>query len=93
MRKMLRIDQIFLDFQPAENLIERDVRDYVARMTRGEKIEPITVRYDGQRYLLENGFHRVEAARRLKASSNSCRSDQRSPRFMVRSPRASIHST
>jgi hypothetical protein len=63
---MLRIDQICLDFQRSENLIEEDVQGYVDRMTRGEKIEPISVRYDGKRYLLENGFHRLEAARRLK---------------------------
>ena len=35
-------------------------------MTRGEKIEPISVCYDGERYLLKDGFHRLEAARRLK---------------------------
>jgi hypothetical protein len=66
MRRMLQIDQICLVFQPPENLFETDVQKYVKRMTRREKIEPISVRYDGERYLLKDGFHRLEAARRLK---------------------------
>lgn len=69
MRKMLRLDRICLVFQPPQNLIEPVVRDCVERMTRGEKLDPISVYYDGHRYLLKDGFHRVEAARRLKRRS------------------------
>jgi ParB-like chromosome segregation protein Spo0J len=66
MRKTLQIDQICLDFQPPENLIEPIVQEFVDRMIRGRKIKPILVCYDGKRYLLKDGFHRLEAARRLK---------------------------
>jgi hypothetical protein len=66
MRRTLQIDQICLDFQRPENLIEPTVQEYVDRMTRGRKIKPILVCYDGKRYLLKNGFHRLEAARRLE---------------------------
>jgi hypothetical protein len=58
--------QICLDFQRPENLIEDVVQEYVDRMTWGEKIDPISVCYDGKRYLLKGGFHRLEAAQRLK---------------------------
>jgi hypothetical protein len=63
MRTMLRLDQICLVFQPPEKLVEPVVRDYVERMTRGEKLDPISVCYDGERYLLKDGFHRVDASR------------------------------
>src|SRR5690242_17643047 len=66
MQKMLRIDQICLDFQRPENLIEDVVQEYVDRMIRGERIDPISVCYDGKRYLLKDGFHRLEAAQRLR---------------------------
>jgi hypothetical protein len=64
--KLLNLDQICLIFQPPENLIEPVVLEYVERMKRHEKLEPILVCFDGERYFLKDGFHRVEAARRLK---------------------------
>jgi ParB-like chromosome segregation protein Spo0J len=66
MRKTLQIDQICLDFQGPDNLMEPTIQEYVDRMIRGRKIKPILVCYDGKRYLLKDGFHRLEAARRLK---------------------------
>jgi ParB-like chromosome segregation protein Spo0J len=66
MRKMLAIDQLCLVFQPPENLSEERIEEYVELMSRGERIEPVTVCFDGTRYLLKDGFHRVEAARLLK---------------------------
>ena len=60
----LRLSTIRLDFQPAENLIEETVQMYVGRLERGETLPPIRVRFDGSSYFLEDGFHRVEAARR-----------------------------
>jgi hypothetical protein len=70
-RKTLALNQICLDFQPPENLIEPVVQVYMARIRRGEKIAPIVVCFDGKRYLLKNGYHRVEAARRLARRSIS----------------------
>jgi hypothetical protein len=63
-RKRLRIESIRLDFQPAENLIEETVQKYIASLKRGEQLSPLRVRFDGHNYFLEDGFHRVEAAKR-----------------------------
>jgi ParB-like chromosome segregation protein Spo0J len=64
-RKMkLPFEIIRLDFQPKENLIEETVESYVSAIRNGEKLEPITVRFDGSNYFLQDGFHRLEAARR-----------------------------
>jgi hypothetical protein len=62
---MLAINQLCLVFQPPQNLIEPQVEEYIKQMTGGEKIDPVIVCFDGTRYLLKDGFHRVEAARRL----------------------------
>ena len=61
----LAIDRIRLDFQPEVNLIDDTVADYVEKMHRAVPIEPVTVRYDGRQYWLQDGFHRVAAARQL----------------------------
>ena len=63
-RTGLRISVIRLDFQPKENLIEERVQVYVDRLKRGETLPMLRVRFDGRNYFLEDGFHRVEAARR-----------------------------
>jgi ParB-like chromosome segregation protein Spo0J len=63
--KTVTINRLCLDFQPPENLIEPKVEEYVEQMRAGETIEPVVVCFDGARYLLKDGFHRVEAARRL----------------------------
>ena len=60
----LLIDDIQLDFQPAANLIEETVLTYFNCLRKRKKLSPIRVRFDGHNYLLEDGFHRVEAARR-----------------------------
>jgi len=67
--KTLPIANIHLDFQPEENLIEETVVEYVCRLLSGEVIEPVVVRYDGTRYLLFDGFHRLEAAKRVGAQT------------------------
>ena len=59
------IESICLAFQSAEHLIEDWVIEYVERMLSGEAIEPVTIYSDGRQYRLSDGFHRVEAARRL----------------------------
>ncbi len=60
----LSLDQIRFDFQPSENLTEETVADYLSRIQAGETLEPVRVRFDGESYFLEDGFHRVEAMRR-----------------------------
>jgi hypothetical protein len=62
---MPRIDLgiLRLDFQSPECLIEEVVWKYAERITVGETLEPITVRFDGESYFVQDGFHRVEAAR------------------------------
>ena len=62
--RSLHISAIRLDFQPAENLIEETVQMYVEQLKRGEILPLLRVRFDGRNYFLEDGFHRVEAAKR-----------------------------
>lgn len=47
-----------------ENLIEETVQMYVSKFQHREPAPAIRVRFDGSSYFLEDGFHRVEAARR-----------------------------
>ena len=61
----ISISAIRLDFQPRGNLLEDKVAEYVGRLRRGEVPPPVRVRFDGSQYFLEDGFHRVEAARRI----------------------------
>ena len=65
MLKRLAIKTIRLDFQRPENLLEETVTEYVYRLRRRESLLPIRVRFDGTNYFLEDGFHRLEAARRI----------------------------
>jgi uncharacterized protein (DUF1015 family) len=64
-RAVLRISEIRLDFQPPSHLIEETVEDYVCQMRKGDKLPPVRVRFDGTKYYCEDGFHRLEAARRI----------------------------
>jgi hypothetical protein len=61
----LPISSIRLDFQPPENLDEDSVDLYIEVLQRGGALPPVRVRFDGLNYFLEDGFHRVEAARRV----------------------------
>jgi hypothetical protein len=63
--KMLAIKNIRLDFQPPENLIELTVKQYINQIQRRDTLPPIRVRFDGSNYFCEDGFHRLEAARRI----------------------------
>jgi ParB-like chromosome segregation protein Spo0J len=60
----IKLSALRLDFQPPENLIEPTVQEYVQQIADGEPLEPIEVRFDGESYLVQDGFHRVEAVRR-----------------------------
>jgi hypothetical protein len=50
--------------QDRECLIEEVVQTYLARIAEEEALDPVTVRFDGESYFLQDGSHRVEAARR-----------------------------
>jgi uncharacterized protein (DUF1015 family) len=61
----ISVNAIRLDFQPQENLLEDTVNEYVEMLQHGEELPPIRLRFDGTDYFLEDGFHRVEAAKRV----------------------------
>jgi hypothetical protein len=63
--RVLRISTILLDFQPPENLIPEKVEAYIKQLKRRDKLPPGRVRSDGKSYWLEDGFHRLEAARKI----------------------------
>jgi hypothetical protein len=39
--------------------------DVYKRLKRGDKLPPVRVRFDGKSYWLEDGFHRLEAVRKI----------------------------
>jgi len=59
----LHIDQLRLDFQPEENLDLEKVAEYVFQINDGKPVAPVVVRFDGEAYWLQDGFHRVKALR------------------------------
>jgi hypothetical protein len=63
-RSRIKLEILRLDFQSAKCLIEETVREKMQQIADGQSLEPIAVRYDGESYFVEDGFHRVEAARR-----------------------------
>lgn len=60
----LRIEQLELDggTQTRAEITKSAVEDYAEAMSGGAELPPITVFYDGKRYWLADGFHRVHAA-------------------------------
>jgi hypothetical protein len=60
----LRLDSLRLDFQDPECLLEDVMHEKMRKIAAGESFEPIIVRWDGESYFVQDGFHRVEAARR-----------------------------
>jgi ParB-like chromosome segregation protein Spo0J len=61
----LPISSIRLDFQDPENLDDERVQYYIAALSGGEVIDPVTVQFDGETYWLRDGFHRLTAAQSL----------------------------
>lgn len=63
----LELSKIRLDggTQPRAKLSEETICEYAADMEAGDVFRPITVYFDGKDYWLADGFHRVEAKRRL----------------------------
>lgn len=59
---LLPLDQIRLEFQPAENLDQDIVAAYAERLRSGEVPPAVYVYFDGQEYWLADGFHRIAAA-------------------------------
>lgn len=60
----IKIELLRLDFQGEECLIEETVQERMQQIANGQSLEPIIVRFDGEFYFVQDGFHRVEAARR-----------------------------
>jgi hypothetical protein len=60
----LQVGEIQLGFQSPENIIEERVLEYVEKIRHGDNLPAIRVRFDGRNYYCEDGFHRLEAARR-----------------------------
>lgn len=54
--------------QPRTGLNPATVKEYVEGMTMGATFPPVTGFYDGKTYWLADGFHRLEAARKIQAS-------------------------
>lgn len=57
----LPISIIRRDFQPEEYMIHVRVEELVLALHRGEVFPPVVVRYDGESYWLQDGFHRIAA--------------------------------
>jgi ParB-like chromosome segregation protein Spo0J len=64
----IKLSLLRLDFQQPECLIEEVVQEKLQRIADGQTLEPITVRFDGDSYFVQDGFHRVEAAHRYGLS-------------------------
>jgi ParB-like chromosome segregation protein Spo0J len=60
----IKLNTLRLDFQDSDCLIEEVVQEKLSVIEAGETLQPIIVRFDGESYFLQDGFHRVEAARR-----------------------------
>lgn len=48
------------------------IKEYVERMESGEIFPPLMVVYDGERYWLADGFHRLHALLRMKRTTVEC---------------------
>jgi ParB-like chromosome segregation protein Spo0J len=62
--KRIPLSNIMLNFQPSEVLDEEKVLEYVNMLRHRKALPVIQVRFDGVNYFLQDGFHRVEAAKR-----------------------------
>jgi hypothetical protein len=64
-RRKLLLKSLRLDYQPHQNLIPLRVEENIRKIRAGESLEPVLVCYDGEKYWLYDGFHRVEALKSL----------------------------
>ncbi|MGR3279727.1 ParB/RepB/Spo0J family partition protein [Acaryochloris marina NIES-2412] len=67
---MLKLSDITVDneIQPRQQLNQEVVAEYTEAMRQGGKFPPVIVFYDGTKYWLADGFHRVQA----KLSTGDC---------------------
>ena len=65
---MLPIDSIRPDFQGEEYLDRDKVESFAAAIRGGEALPPIIVRFDGETYWLQDGFHLLHSAKALGQS-------------------------
>jgi hypothetical protein len=71
----LRLDQIVRDVSLScrvEGTREATAADYAEAMTAGAKFPPVTVYFDGTRYLLADGFHRCRARELIGETEIEC---------------------
>jgi transposase-like protein len=58
--------------QPRAALDPGAINDYAQAMSHGTSFPPVTVFYDGERYWLADGFHRIKAAEAAGLDSIEC---------------------
>src|SRR5215469_17663878 len=58
----LAIDRLCLDFHRPEHLDKETVQKYIVMMSLRDEVEPVIVYFDGTKYWLAHGFHRIAAA-------------------------------
>jgi hypothetical protein len=70
----LALDRIAVDpdLQPRTGIDRKTVEAYADDMQRGDQFPPIVVFFDGEHFWLGDGFHRLAAARAIKAETISC---------------------
>ena len=67
--KMLRIDKIYVPAKRRQTLDPIKVRRIAESMLQNGQETPIMVREDGERFVLFEGLHRLEACRSLGEST------------------------
>jgi hypothetical protein len=74
MTKRLRLSEIVTDAgtQVRAGLNETTVTDYAEALAAGAKFPPVIVFHDGNRHIAADGFHRIEAGRRIGATHIEC---------------------
>jgi ParB-like chromosome segregation protein Spo0J len=67
--KVLRIDKIYVPLKRRQTLDPIKVRRIAESMLQNGQETPIMVREDGERFVLVEGLHRLEACRSLGEST------------------------
>ena len=60
------------DLQPRTGMNPETIEDYADDMRRGDQFPPIVVFYDGKKYRVADGFHRLRAALAIKSKTILC---------------------
>ncbi len=76
MREQQRIKLSYItadpDLQPRTGMNHETIEDYADDMRRGDRFPPIVVFYDGKKYRVVDGFHRLRAALAIKSKTILC---------------------